>query len=198
MLSVFLAGFKKTFILAKKILLVIVVFFAVLSLFTYFIGRDKQNLIQNKIDPIKKNREAIYEVIKDPKLNKTKEGKLAIVVYRTLICTMVGESCTDNPEDGDKRFQSSVFGYVSKLLALPFSKAPASGISWVYNGLADSGFIPKTHAAQGIGFAAISPLQPIWKIFRDVSYILLVLVLIAIGFMIMFRMKINPQTVISI
>ncbi|OGK23973.1 hypothetical protein A2954_07400 [Candidatus Roizmanbacteria bacterium RIFCSPLOWO2_01_FULL_37_12] len=198
MLSFYLKGLKKILSALKKIFIVVTVFFAVISLFMYFINQDKQKLNMSKVDPVKKNREEIYKVIKDPEMNKTKEGKLAIAVYRTMMCTMVGESCTDNPADGDKRFQSSIFGYMSKLLAMPYSRAPASGISWVYNGLADSGFITKSFAAQGIGFAAISPLQPIWKIFRDVSYVFLVLVLVAIGFMIMFRMKINPQTVISV
>lgn len=198
MLSFYFKRFKNILSVSKKIFIVITVFFAVISLFMYFINQDKQKLNTANIDPIKKNREEIYKVIKDPELNKTKEGKLAIGVYRTMMCTMVGETCTNNPNDGDKRFQSSIFGFMSKLIAYPYSQTPASGISWVYSSLADSGFIPKTYAAQGIGFAAISPLQPIWKIFRDVSYVFLVLILIAIGFMIMFRMKINPQTVISV
>ncbi|OGK15349.1 hypothetical protein A2774_03385 [Candidatus Roizmanbacteria bacterium RIFCSPHIGHO2_01_FULL_39_12c] len=198
MLSYYLKVIKKILGLAKKVLLVIVVFASIITLFSYFINKDKQKLHQSNFDPVKQNRKAIYEVIKDPELNKTREGKLAITVYRSLMCVTVGESCTDNPNDGDTRFQSSVFGYMSNLLTLPFSKPPASGVSWVYNGLADSGLVPKVRAAQGIGFAAISPLQPIWKIFRDATYVLLVLILVAIGFMIMFRMKINPQTVISI
>ena len=87
---------------------------------------------------------------------------------------------------------------MSNLIVLPFANPPASGIAWTYSGLANAGFVPKTLAAEGIGMGSIQPFAKIWKIFRDVTYLLLVVVLIAIGFMIMFRTKINPQTVISV
>jgi len=87
---------------------------------------------------------------------------------------------------------------MSNLIIIPYANPPASGVMWAYEGLQNAGFVPKTMAAEGIGFAAIKPFTNLWKIFRDLSYMLLVIVLIAIGFMIMFRAKINPQTVISV
>lgn len=188
-------GFKKILNIAKKIFLVVAVYFIVISLFVYFINKDKPKITQ---DPIKKNREEIYKVINDPILNKTNEGKLTIAIYRTMLCGMIGEACTDNPEDGEKNFNHSLFGFISNLIVLPYANPPASGVYWAYSGLQNAGFIPKTYAAEGIGFAAIRPLMAVWKEFRNISYMLLVLVLIAIGFMIMFRMKLNPQTIISI
>jgi hypothetical protein len=111
---------------------------------------------------------------------------------------MIGEACTNNPDDADKNFDKSTFGFVSKIIALPFTNMPASGVYWTYSGLQSAGFIPKVVAAEGIGFSAIKPYANLWKIFRDLSYMVLVVILIAIGFMIMFRAKINPQTVISV
>jgi hypothetical protein len=111
---------------------------------------------------------------------------------------MIGEGCSNNPADGDKNYEKSLFGFMSKMIITPYSNPPASGIYWAYDGLQHAGFISKTQAAEGIGFAAIKPFANLWKIFRDLSYMLLVLVLISIGFMIMFRMKMNPQTVISV
>ena len=194
MISFYVSGLKKLIDVGKKIFLVVVVFFVVISLFLYFINKDKPRLTD---DPIKKNRKEIYKVINDPNLNKTNEGKLTIAFYRMMTCGMIGEACTDNPDDGDKNFKKSVFGFISNLIVLPYAHPPASGIYWAYNGLQNAGFIPKTYAAEGIGFAALRPFLNIWKLFRDIAYMVLVLVLIAIGFMIMFRMKINPQTVIS-
>lgn len=195
MLSFYLAGLKKIFGIAKKVLLVITVFFIVISLFMYFINRDRPKLTY---DPIKKNREEIYKVINDPKLSKSKEGKLSIALYRTMLCGIIGEGCSNNPNDGDKNFQNSMVGFMTNLIVLPYANPPASGVYWAYSGLQNAGFIPKTYAAEGIGFGALKPFINLWKIFRDLSYMLLVLVLIAIGFMIMFRMKLNPQTVISV
>ncbi len=181
----------------KKAFLVVAVYFIVISLFSHFIGRDRVSL-SSKTDPIKQNRAEIYKVINDKELNKTKEGKLTIALYKMSMCSMIGEACTDNPADADKNYGKSVFGFMSNLIIIPYANPPASGIAWVSDGLQKAGFIPKTMAAEGIGFAAIKPFSNLWKIFRDLSYMLLVIVLIAIGFMIMFRAKINPQTVISV
>jgi len=182
----------------KKAFLVISVYFIVISLFSHFINKDKVSLSSNKTDPIKQNRAEIYKVINDKELNKTKEGKLTIALYKMSMCSMIGEACTNNPDDADKNYGKSVFGFMSNLIIIPYANPPASGVMWAYEGLQNAGFVPKTMAAEGIGFAAIKPFSNLWKIFRDLSYMLLVIVLIAIGFMIMFRAKINPQTVISV
>mgnify|MGYP001112638779 CR=1 FL=1 len=195
MISFYLLGAKKILGFLKKALIVIAIYFTVISLFLHFLNKDKPKVTY---DPIQKNREEIYKVINDPKLKSTQEGKIAIALYRTMLCGLIGEACTDNPKDGDKNFHHSVFGFITNLIALPYANPPASGVYWVYSGLQNAGFVPKTYAAEGIGFAAIKPFMNIWKVFRDISYMLLVLVLIAIGFMIMFRSKINPQAVISV
>jgi len=195
MFSFYFLGFKKILSFLKKVFIVFAVYFIVISLFLYFINKDKP---KTTFDPVKKNREEIYKVINDPKIKNTKEGQIAIALYRSMLCGLIGEACTDNPKDGDKNFNHSLFGFVTNLIVLPYANPPASGIYWAYSGLQNAGFVPKTYAAEGIGFAAIKPFINIWKVFRDISYMLLVLVLIAIGFMIMFRAKINPQTVISV
>jgi len=191
--------FKPYLDFAKKVLLVVIVFFAVIALFSHFISKDKIALTSsNHTDPILENRKEIYKVINDKELNKTTQGKLAIFMYKGMMCSMMGEACTDNPADADKNYRKSFLGFVSNLIVLPFANPPASGIAWTYSGLANAGFVPKTLAAEGIGMGSIQPFAKIWKIFRDVTYLLLVVILIAIGFMVMFRTKINPQTVISV
>ena len=53
--------------------------------------------------------------------------------------------------------------------------------------------------AQGVGFTtAANPALQLWKITRNIAYALLVVVITAISFMIMFRVKISPQVVISV
>jgi len=192
-----LSFLKPTISFLKKVFLVIAVYFIIIALFFHFIGRDKVPL-SSKTDPIKKNRAEIYKVINDKELNKTKEGKLTIALYKISMCSMIGEACTDNPNDADKNYGKSVFGFMTNLIVIPYANPPASGVMWAYSGLQNAGFVPKTMAAEGIGFAAIKPFSNLWKIFRDLSYMVLVIVLIAIGFMVMFRAKINPQTVISV
>ncbi len=186
---------KKGFKIANKIFLVLAVYFIVFGLFAYFINRDKPKAT---VDPIKRNRDEIYKVIKDPELNKTKEGKQVILLYRATMCGLLGEACTDNPQDGNINFDNSLIGKGVNLLMFPYFNPPASGVYWAQQSLQRAGFIPKTYAVEGIGFASIKPLADVWTGIRNVAYVFLVIVLITFGFLIMFRVKINPQTVISI
>ncbi|MCL4363981.1 hypothetical protein M1328_01955 [Patescibacteria group bacterium] len=189
--------FKPAFDFLKKAFLIIAVYIAVVSLFSFFIHKDKISLQATK-NPIEQNRAEIYKVIDDKQLNSTKQGKLMVTVYRMTTCAMLGEACTNNPLDGDKNYDKSFFGFLSNIVVVPYKYPPASGIAWVNDGLQQAGFIPHAFAAEGIGFSAIKPFASIWTIFRDMTYMVLVLVLITIGFMVMFRMKINAQTVISV
>lgn len=186
---------KKSFSLIQKVFIVLAVYFVVVNLFLYFTSPDKT---RPAVDPIKESRKLIYKKINDKQMNSTKEGRQLVAIYRSTVCFLIGEACTDNPSDGDKYFSSSAFGTVATLIALPYTTPPASGIYWVYDSLQKTGFVPATYAAQGIGFAGLQPLQDLWKIFRDAALLLIVVVVIAIGFMIMFRMKVNPQTVITL
>lgn len=197
MFSFYWLGFKKILGVLKKVLIVFVVYIIVISLFFYFSGEKKSYNQKNVIDNY---RTEIYRTINDPELNKNEAGKIAINIYRNLLCGLIGEACTNNPADGDKNFDHSLFGFATKLITLPASNPPASASYWVYSGLINAGFIPKTYAAavSGIGLASLAPILTIWVVFRNLFYILFVLLIIAIGFMIMFRMKINPQTVITI
>jgi len=62
-------------------------------------------------------------------------------------------------------------------------------------------FGQKTYAAtgsQGVGYTGIQPLLSLWVGFRNLAYLVLVIVFIVIGFAIMLRLKIDPRTVMSI
>ena len=195
MFSFYLLGFKKILGFLKKAFIVIAIYIIVISLFLHFINKDKPKVTFN---PVEKNREEIYKVINDPNFKNTKEGQITITLYRAMLCGLIGEACTDNPKDGDKNFNYSLFGFITNLIVLPYVNPPASGVYWAYSGMQNAGFVPKIYATEGIGFAAIKPFMNIWIVFRNISFMVLVLVLISIGFMIMFRAKINPQTVISV
>jgi hypothetical protein len=179
----------------QKTVIVVGVFITIFHLFFYFIQKDRP---QRTYDPIKENRKEIYARLNDPEMNKTAQGKMQIAIYRSTICNLIGEACTDNPDDADKNFNHSLMGKMTNVITLPYALQPASGVAWAYNGLQNVGFVPKTYAAQGIGFAGLQPISELWKAFRNIAYMVLVLAMVAVGFMIMFRFKINPQTVITI
>lgn len=191
---------KTAYNIFKKFILVGAAFFIVLGLFSYFINQDKNSLTNksSSISQIKQNRIVLNKLVNDKKLNSTKEGKLVLNSYRTLFCRIVGETCIKNPNDTENNYKNSMAGFFSNLIKTPISNPPASGITWAYEGLQNAGFVSKSLAAEGIGFSAIRPFADLWKLFRDISYMLLVVFLMVVGFMIMFRTKLNPQTVISV
>jgi len=61
------------------------------------------------------------------------------------------------------------------------------------------GISKKTYAQQtGTGFDGLTPLIGIWAAFRNIVYLLLVIVFVVIGLAIMLRVKIDPRTVMTI
>ena len=57
---------------------------------------------------------------------------------------------------------------------------------------------PPASSSNGTGFQGILPLLGIWVAFRDIVYLLFVLVFVVIGVAIMLRVKIDPRTVMTI
>lgn len=56
----------------------------------------------------------------------------------------------------------------------------------------------KTVNAAGIDAISPSPIKAFWTAMRNVSYGLFVLILVAIGFMVMFRSKLDPRTTVTV
>lgn len=58
--------------------------------------------------------------------------------------------------------------------------------------------IPEAEA-QGFGYdVALNPVRALWGITRNLSYFLLVIAMVILSFMVMFRVKTSPQTVITV
>lgn len=73
----------------------------------------------------------------------------------------------------------STYGYIKGVLS---KLSPASEVN-----------------AQGFGYAALGTgLQTVWRLSRNTTYFLLILAIVVMAFMIMFRTKISPQTVITV
>jgi hypothetical protein len=73
-----------------------------------------------------------------------------------------------------------------------------SGITYFRNIGKNLHIIPETQAASGFGYTALQPVVDLWKATRNFAYAIFVIAIIVFAFMIMFKVKINPQTVITI
>jgi hypothetical protein len=85
-------------------------------------------------------------------------------------------------------------GYVAQIISRP----PASSVEY----LADFGqrlhLVFPAYAQEGTGYQGLSGIMELWKVFRNIAYIFFVLIFVVVGFMIMFRAKLNPQTVVNL
>ncbi|MBP8591031.1 hypothetical protein KBI33_00995 [Candidatus Shapirobacteria bacterium] len=100
-------------------------------------------------------------------------------------------------EELDQKLGASAIQTTNNLIASLYANPPASSAYY----LADIGQrlnLTQPAYAQGVGFPGLTPLLPLWRAARNAAYIFFIFVFLVIGFAIMFRAKINPQTVVTI
>ena len=101
-----------------------------------------------------------------------------------------------NP-DGTLIYNNGAIGTSAKLIASLYDNPPVSTREYIAD-MGSSLGLAKPAYAQSLGQQVLSPVLNLWKTFRNITYVLFVIIFVIVGFMIMFRTKINPQTVISI
>jgi len=78
-----------------------------------------------------------------------------------------------------------------------YTHPPASGIQYLASRLQK--LDPATPVyAQGFGYDSLDGVQLVWTASRNMTYFIITILLIASGFLIMFRVKINPQTAVTL
>ena len=113
----------------------------------------------------------------------------------TLACLILG--CTDDPKNPFGYDKSAIAGLSGMAVAM-YSNPPANTYAFVQDMSQSLGFSAKPAYAQGVGFTNLAALLPIWKVFRNIAYGILAIVMIVIGFMVMLRKKIDPKTVVTV
>ncbi len=181
-----------------KVTLFIGVIFFVMALF---------NALQNsgteakKITPeeyMSNISRAVLSDKNDPRF-ATPQGKEVHKAYLASMCGMSGFGCNNDPGAfSEEKYNASIFGKITLAGAIPMMNPPASGMYEVASTVSRAGLVPQTYAASGLGFASLYPFNDAWKQLRSVAYMFIVLVVIAAGFIIIFRANINPQTVVTI
>jgi hypothetical protein len=89
-----------------------------------------------------------------------------------------------------------VIGSVNGIITQMFTNQPAATSTFVADVIHSAGFAQPAYA-QGLGFASLSPVLDLWKVFRNIAYTFFALVFIVIGFMIMFRTKISGNAAVT-
>lgn len=135
---------------------------------------------------------------------KSQNGQMSKEVYtvntqvlymNTFSCMATG--CSSNPESAFYYSKSALASMQNMAVAM-YNNPPADLALWIRDTGQTLGFMPRQVNAQGIGFSGLSVLLPLWKGFRNIAYALLAVVMVVIGFMVMFRKKIDPKTVVTV
>lgn len=103
-----------------------------------------------------------------------------------------------HPEINSIASQNSLIASMNNLLSSLYAQPPASGVAFISQELQKLNPIQPVYAQTGAGYDALIPVQDLWRIFRNASYIGFALVFVVIGFMVMFRAHISPQAVATI
>ena len=125
--------------------------------------------------------------------------QMTTVFPSTLTCALTGLAGCDTTkiEARLQNYQKSPLGFSTQVLAYLYQKPPVTTgqyFAWI----GERAHIVPAAYAQGLTYSRLMPIFPIWKTFRDISFMLLTVILMFAGVMIMFRQKINPQTVAKI
>ncbi len=126
------------------------------------------------------------------------KDKVCLMRFKPL-AQCVAQGVLDRIKDFFK-ISSSDLSPKNPLAYIFFEDRPLSGITYFRNVGRNWHIIPEARAqgGPGFGFGALNPILPLWKASRNAAYGVLVLAILILSFMIMFRVKINPQTVISV
>jgi len=128
-------------------------------------------------------------------------------MFHTFSCVGTGNSVIGQPclnyQEGipilSKANQSGgVLGASSSLIGFLYDNPPVKTTEYLAIIRQDLGI--GTAQAQGVvgsGEGVLGPVVRLWQVSRNVSYLAMIIIFVVIGLMVMFRQRINPQTVIT-
>lgn len=145
-----------------------------------------------------KEREKIYSEGK-----KCNESNHSCVVFETLEDIEMGvlqKGRGEMPQEGEEPSEmgadaGGVLGQTSRLITMTYTPQ-ASGVYYVAEALNSTGLASPTYA-QGYGYYALSPFLRIWRVFRNLVYMIFAIMIIVIAIMILFRQKVGSQAAVT-
>lgn len=108
-----------------------------------------------------------------------------------------------DPATGQLKIQEKVpgsaMGATTKVMAALYDNPPASSKEYLAYMGSNLGLIDTAYAqVGGSGNNVLTPILKLWLFFRNLALLLFIVIFIVVGFMIMLRRRLNPQTVVTI
>ncbi len=129
-------------------------------------------------------------------------------MFHSFSCLTVGSSIINQPclsyQKGipvlsQANLTGGTLGALASLLDNMYQNPPVRGIDYL-SSIGEGLGVVKVAQAQGVGGsgqAVLNPILALWQTSRNIAYLLMIIIFVIIGLMVMFRQRINPQTVIS-
>lgn len=93
---------------------------------------------------------------------------------------------------------NGVLGVSLSMIGELISTPPIRSSEFIAN-LGEQVGIKSAHAqVGGSGSDVLAPIFKLWEVSRNISYLFMIVIFIVVGLMVMFRQRLNPQTVVSI
>lgn len=130
---------------------------------------------------------------------------LAVGLLHTLSCIATGTSVANQPcftymQSGSNLHSEGALDILGHALTLMFITPPSSSVNYLAQVGENFGIVKPAHAQNigGTGNQVINIVLTLWQVSRNISYVVMIIVFVVIGLMVMFRQRLNPQTVITI
>jgi len=118
-------------------------------------------------------------------------------LYTTLTGTSLAHPDTNQVTQG-----KGALAGMGNMIAMLYREQPVSGVQFFAHEIRKFNPVQPSFAAPApigeVGYDALIPVQDLWRVFRNASYVGFVIVFVIIGFMIMLRAHISPQAVATI
>ncbi len=137
-------------------------------------------------------------------------------MFHTFSCLMVGGSVIGQPcltyqvtKNAEGAIQSvpvlsqtnlsgGALGATTSLIGALYANPPLRTADYIGSLGEQLGFVKVAHAqVTGSGYEVLKPILTLWQVSRNISYLFMIIVFLIIGLMVLFRNRINPQTVIT-
>ncbi len=115
--------------------------------------------------------------------------------FKNLAASII-ESVAPGPEYAKKSGGGAIYA-LGGLIGQMYARPPASSYEYLADLGKNFGLVSPVYA-QGIGFSGLTPILGLWKAFRNIAYFFFVVIFVGMGLAIMFRVKVDPKTVITV
>lgn len=126
--------------------------------------------------------------------------------------SIIGESCIEYQIQKDLQGKvqtvpvlSSVntsgglLGATGGIIGALYTNRPLNTVDYLASVGQSLGIVKEANAqVPGSGTSVLSPILKLWEVSRNIAYLVMILIFLVVGLMIMFRSRLNPQTVINI